>query len=254
MTKIELDAEDFNSLLRCLTNLRDHCNDVDIRNGFVRQRSNDVTSVFEFDLRSIIGDTSLPISDLKQKLDLLKIFAGQDVEIEVEEGEDESSSFFTISDEMSSVKFMFPTLQFMDNKFMTNQELESIFNFDDEDLFLSTEMTKVITDRIRVISENFNIKAIQVKFERDKASVVCSTQSKDQFATFTKDIPITIDFEEKHISNLGTVPFCIDHDTPLNFKMFKVPEQDISYNKFETELGSVEIKICSRSSLISDEE
>jgi hypothetical protein len=254
MTRIELDAEDFNSLLRCMTNLRDHCNDVDIRGGFVRQRSNDVTSVFEFDLTSIIGDISLPISDLKQKLDLLKIFAGQDVEIEVEEGEDESSSFFTISDEMSSIKFMFPTLQFMDNKFMTNQELESIFNLDDDDLFLSTEMTKVITDRIRVISENFNIKAIQVKFDEDKASVVCSTQSKDQFATFTKDIPITIEFEEKYLSNLGTVPFCIDHDTPLNFKMFKVSEQDISYNKFETELGSVEIKIYSRSSLVSDEE
>lgn len=254
MTKIELDAEDFNSLLRCLMNLKDHCNDVDIRNGFVRQRSNDVTSVFEFDLTSIIGDINLPISDLKQKLDLLKIFAGQDVEVEVEEGEDESSSFFTISDEMSSIKFMFPTLQFMDNKFMTNQELESIFILDDEDLFLSTEMTKVITDRIRVISENFNIKAIQVKFERDKASVVCSTQSKDQFATFTQDVPITIDFEENHLSNLGTVPFCIDHDTPLTFKMFKVPDQDISYNKFETELGSVEIKIYSRSSLVSDEE
>ena len=50
MTRIEMDAEEFNEFLRCLLNLKEICNDVDIREGKIRQRSNDLTSVFEMDL------------------------------------------------------------------------------------------------------------------------------------------------------------------------------------------------------------
>ena len=131
MTRIEFDAENFNVLLRCLANLVPCCLDVDIRDGFIRQRTNDRTAVFEMDLTSILSDASIPITNLKKKFDLLKTFSGRDVTIEINEGETESDSFYILSDQNHyTIQFRFPALQFMDNKYITEEEKNSIFLFD----------------------------------------------------------------------------------------------------------------------------
>ena len=96
---INLNEEEYNDFLRCLTNLKEICNDVDIRDGVIRQRSNDLTSVFEMNLSPIINDASIPITNLKKKLDLLKTFVGQEVTIEIVEGETESESHVIVSDD-----------------------------------------------------------------------------------------------------------------------------------------------------------
>ena len=254
MTRIEFDSEDFNTFLRCLMNLKEICNDVDIRNGMIRQRTNDLTSVFEMDLTSLITDVALPITNLKKKLDLLKTFAGQDVVLEIYEGETESDSYFIISDDQSSIKFLFPSIEFMDNKFMNEEERDNIFLLDENELMLHDELNSVISERIRIITDNFNTQSLQVKFSSDKAMIVASTQSKDQLARFKSDIPTTIEFEGDYTSNLSAVPFCIEHDTDLDFKMFKDPNQNLAYNQIKTDLGSVEIHIYSRAAIVEDAE
>jgi hypothetical protein len=251
---ITLETEAYNDFLRCLVNLKEICNDVDIRGGFIRQRSNDLTSIFEMDLTSLIGDAQLPITNLKKKLDLLKTFAGQSVTIEIEEGETESESYFIFADEQSSIKFQFPAIEFMDNKMMTQEELDNIFNLDEEDLILDDALNNVITERIRIITDNFNTQAIQVKFENDLAKICAATQSKDQFANFKTDIPTNIDFGGNFNSNLSTIPFGIEHDTDLDFRMYKDPQQNVSLNQIKTELGPVSINIFSRSAIVEEEE
>jgi len=254
MTRIEFDSEDFNTFLRCLMNLKEICNDVDIRNGMIRQRTNDLTSVFEMDLTSLITDAAIPITNLKKKLDLLKTFAGQDVVIEINEGETESDSNFIISDDVSSIKFLFPALEFMDNKYMTEEERDNIFLLDENELMLHDELNTVISERIRIITDNFNTQSLQVKFSGDTAMIVASTQSKDQMARFKSDIPTTIEFEGDYTSNLSAVPFCIEHDSNLDFKMHKDPNQSLAYNQIKTDLGSVEIHIYSRAAIVEDAE
>ena len=254
MTRVEFDSDDFNTFLRCLTNLKEICNDVDIRNGMIRQRTNDLTSVFEMDLTSLISDAALPITNLKKKLDLLKTFAGLDVAIEIHEGETESDSFFTISDDQSSIKFLFPALEFMDNKYMTEEERDNIFLLNEEELMLNDQLNSVISERIRIITDNFNTQSLQVKFSGDKAMIAASTQSKDQTAKFKSDIPTSVEFEGSYTSNLSAVPFCIEHDTDLSFKMHKDPAQNLSYNQIKTDLGSVVINIYSRSAMVEDAE
>jgi hypothetical protein len=217
-SQISLDEEQFNDFLRCLTNLKEICNDVDIRNGVVRQRSNDLTSIFEMDMTSIIGEASIPITNLKKKLDLMKSFAGSEVTIDITEEESESESFFSFADGVTSVKFIFPSIEFMDNKFMSEEELENIFNLQEDDLFLSDDLSTKITEKIRIFADNFNTQAIQVKFNQDKAAITASTQSKDQFAKFKSDIATNIEFNGNYISNLSTIPFSIEHDTELNLK------------------------------------
>lgn len=254
MTRIEFDSEDFNTFLRCLMNLKEICNDVDIRNGWIRQRTNDLTSVFEMDLTSLITDAAIPITNLKKKLDLLKTFAGQDVAIEIHEGETESDSYFIISDEQSSIKFLFPALEFMDNKFMSEDERDNIFLLDEDELILHNELSTVISERIRIITDNFNTQSLQVKFSGDTAMISAATQSKDQKAKFKSEISTNIEFDGDYTSNLSAVPFCIEHDSDLDFKMFKDPNQNLTYNQIKTDLGTVEIHIYSRAAIVEDAE
>lgn len=247
---LNLNASEYNDFLRCLTNLKEVCNDVDIRNGFIRQRSNDKTSVFEIDMTPILPNVVMAISDIKRKLDLLKTFSGQDVTLEIVDGE---PGYFVFSDTFSSLKFISPSLQYIDNKFMSVQELESIFVMNDDDLILEHKLTTMITDRIRVITQSFNTDAIQVTFDGETAVIKAATQAKDQFAKFVDGIMMNVVIE-KCSALLSTIPFSIDHDVEVDFKMFKDPNQDISLNGFSTTLGDINLKIFTRSAIVKDEE
>jgi len=253
-TRIEFDGEQFNTFLRCLSNLKGICNDVDIRGGIIRQRTNDLTSVFEIDLTTLIGNVAIPITNLKNKFDILKTFAGRDVvNIEIFEADTESESYYIIRDDQYAIKTNFPSLDFMDNKYMSEDERDGIFLLDDEEMILHTQLSSMDTDRVRVVVDNFNTKSIQFRFENDKAMFGTSTQSKDQKATFKSDIPINVEFgENAYISNLSAIPFCIEHDNQLDFKMFKDPQQNMTYNKIKTELDIVDVCIYSRSALVED--
>jgi len=247
---LQLNAGEFNDFLRCLTNLKEVCNDVDIRDGFLRQRSNDKTSVFEIDMTPILPGVSLAISDIKRKLDLLKTFAGQDVSLEIVDG---SPGHFIFADTFSSLKFISPSLQYIDNKFMTIQELESIFVMNEDDLILEYDLTTMITERIRIITQSFNTDAIQVNFTGEEATIKAATQAKDQFATFVNGISTNVILEGCS-ALLSTIPFGIDHDSDVAFKMYKDPNQDISLNKFEANLGDINMKILTRSAIVKDED
>lgn len=248
-TTLNLNAGEFNDFLRCLTNLKEVCNDVDIREGFLRQRSNDKTSVFEIDMTPVLPGVTMAISDIKRKLDLLKTFSGQDVTLEIVDG---NPGHFIFSDAFSSIKFIAPSLQYIDNKYMTLEELESIFVMSEDDLILEYDLTSMITERIRIITANFSTDAIQVSFNGEEAQIKAATQAKDQFAEFVKGVQTNVILEGCS-ALLSTVPFGIDHDTDVEFKMFKDPNQDISLNKFETTLGDITMKILTRSAIVRDQ-
>lgn len=250
-TSLSLNAEQFNDFLRCITNLKEECNDIDIKNGVIRQRSNDKTSIFQIDMIPILtNDVSISISDVKKKLDLLKIFAGQEVNLEINS---DTNGFFIFSDTFSSLKFMSPAYQFIDNKFMTEEELVAIFNLNEDELILEHELSSMLTERIRVITTSFNIKAIQVVFDGEDATIKAGTQAKDQFAKFAENISTNVVFD-KCSANLGVIPFAIEHDDNVEFKMYKDAAQDISLNTFTTALGDCEMVIFTRSSLVQDED
>ena len=83
--QVNLDSEKYATLIRSLSVLKDPCNDVVISNGIVRQRSTDAAAIFEFNLTSLVSDSSFIISNIKEKIDLLKIFLEQEVRIQVED-------------------------------------------------------------------------------------------------------------------------------------------------------------------------
>ena len=249
-TTLKLSAEEYNDFLRCLTNLKEVCNDVEIRDGFIRQRSNDKTSVFEIDMTPVLPGITMAIPDIKRKLDLLKTFAGQEITLDIVDG---NPGHFIFSDAFSSYKLISPSLQYIDNKYMELEELEKIFIMDDDYLILEYDLSGMITERIRIMTQGFNTDAIQVSFEGEEASIKAATQAKDQFAKFVSGVTTNMILENCS-ALLSTIPFGVDHDSDVSFQMYKDPNQDISLNKFETNLGDINMKILTRSAIVKDEE
>lgn len=247
MTNLNLNAEQYGNFLRCITNLREVCNDVDLRAGMIRQRSNDKSTVFQMDLRPLLTEVDMPISDIKKKLELLKTFAGQEVTIGFH------NDHFTFADQFTTIKFMNPTLDYMDNKYISMEELETVFVMDDDELLIDTELSSMITERIKIITQTFNTQAIQIVFNGETADLTAVTQARDQFAKILGDI-VTNAVLEGCSSNLSTVPFSIEHDTDVQFKIFKHPSQDVLMNKFATTIGELEVIIYGRAAIIKDED
>jgi hypothetical protein len=245
-----LSQEDYNNFIRCLNNLKEICNDIDIREGLVRQRSNDRSCIFEFNIENILPDVSMPISDIKKKLDLLKSFIGEsEIKFDIHTEERESESYFRISDQYTSIKFMFPAMQFIDNGFMSETELNGVLAINDDGLLLDIVLPNLLTDRIRIVTDNFNSPAIQVTFDEAQATIQTQTQSKDQYAVFMKDIATNIVLEPCSV-NLVTMLFKMEHDTQVDFKMYKDADRAIAVNKLETNIGLIEARIYSRSSIV----
>jgi len=254
MTTTEiLSVEGFNNFIRCLTNLKEVCNDADIREGILRQRTNNHTSVFEIDLRAIFNGSSIALTNLKQKLELLKTFQGQEVEVTIDNPTDGTLGFYQFKDEYSSMKFITPTMDFMDNKYMTELELQTIFPEAEDQLILETEMKSILTDRIRIVSHHFSIETVVVEFNGETASILAATASKDQSAKFAEGIMMNEEIDNAS-TNISNIAFAMEHESDIRYSMFKDPNQNVALNKFETNLGDIDIKVFSRSQIVESDE
>ena len=243
--EIELEAKDFSNFLRCLSILKDICNDVDIRGGVLRQRSNGKYVIFEVDLSPLISDCDIPLSGLKSKLTLLKGLSKQRVQITITDKE------IYFSGQRSTFKFKNPKADFMDNKFMSSEELSNIFTVREEDLVLEHVVTKDISDLMKVTSGQFNIASFQISFDGSTASITASTVSKDQHSEIEYGIRVKKPF--KGFSNVVTRPFLLDHDRDMLFKMYNV-EGSICVNKFTTTIGKIAVDVYCRSQLMEEQE
>jgi hypothetical protein len=245
-TMINLSSSDYEDFLRCLTNLKDLCTDIDMRAGIIRQRSNDNNSIFEFDLTSLLQNITIPISDLKNKLDLFRIFIGQDVRIDCDD------NVFSFSDQYTTVKIKKPLADFLDNKFIESTELEAIISVPDDSLILETDLKQIITERIKTITQNFNTPSVQILFEGETARILAGTQSKEQNAVLISGL-ITNVAIDRSISSMSINPFTIDHDGDIKLEIYR--DQNNILNKFETLVGQIPIKMFSKSLLrIENEE
>ena len=243
MRQLNLDSTKFETFLRCLSLMKDICNDVDIRDGKIRQRSNDHSVIFEMDLTPLISDMNIPITKLKEKLELFKCFVGNDVDITDDDK-------YSLADQISLISFKRPLLTLIDNQFIAEDEFSNLFTLNEDDIILSYNIPTMVSDRMRTVTQGFNVNNVVVVFEGETASITAKTISKDQFAKFVGDI--VVEDEKNCSSNLIVTPFIIDHDGDMSFSMYEVREGH-SINKFATSIGDVSINVYGRSSLIETE-
>lgn len=241
--EVTIHPNDFSNLLRCLALLKDNCIDADIIGGVLRQRTDNKANIVEMDLTPLISDCDIAIPNVKSKLPLLRGLAKQEVKIRFA---DDTISFLG---ERFTYEFRLPRRDFLENKFISSQELANIFSLREEDVVCEYTINKETFRLMKVISSQFNILSFQMFFEEDTASIIASTTNKDQYARIARGIPFKAPW--KGFSNLVTTPFLIDWDGDIFFKMFKVQE-DLCINKFRTSIGKISVILYCRTQLLKE--
>jgi hypothetical protein len=235
----DLTPENFSMFVRCLSVLRDNCRDVDIKKGMIRERTDRLTSIFQIDLSSILPDAEIVIGDIKESLDLLKPFLERDVKLIVDE---KGCSFV---DEYSKSYFAKPMNEFIDNKFVSDKELDKVIQIVDEDLILDVDLPRVVTDRINVYGRGYSVNTMQIRLDGESASLHMKPISNDREIKFIGDMVMNKSLDGCYISNIVTVPFIIDHDNDMNLKSYISSEKSTILNKFSSTIEDADIVIYS---------
>ena len=122
------------------------------------------------------------------------------------------------SDTFSKLSFLNPKEEYMDNKYIPEEELSNIFELFEEDVLMQVEIASTISERLSIISKSFNVNSVKVSFDSEKGAISTTSQAKDQFAqkTMTELVQASTTevhetFNEKHIQ----------YNDPLSDWMFK---------------------------------
>lgn len=199
--------EEFTSFIKSLTLLKDDCNDVIIQNSTIRQRVNDRSFIFEILLDNIFKEKiSLAISNIKNKLDLIKIFQGSKVEIGVEE----TSYYF--SDSLSKLRFITPSIDLLDNKFIPEEEAKQIFNLEELPKISNFELNKIVRSRIKVVTQNFNVNVIKFSVKDKKVTIGSKTANTEQRANFISEVEANCN---NCSMNVPSIPFVLPFDEDI---------------------------------------
>jgi hypothetical protein len=237
-------SADFSNVVRSLSLLKDDYNDLDMRAGIVRQLANDRWAIFEMDLRSLV-DCDIILSNLKAHLPLLRALSRQEVEII---SSDDAISFLS---ERSTFTFKLPRLGYLDNKFLTSEELNKVFPTKDEDLVLQYSIRDDISEFMRLTSQQFNILSFSISYEGEKASILAHTGEKDKLATLDYGIPLKKPL--RGVAEIRKEPFLLDHDRDILLKIYH-PEGNIGTGKFTTSIGKIGVNVYCRCLLKTEEE
>lgn len=242
----ELTSDKFNKFIKCLSLLKDHCDDVDINNGFIRQRTNSFSCILELDLNPIIGDLTIPLTSIKNMINLFKTFNKCDVKINV------NNRSFSFEDNFSRITFKRPNSNFINNKFITPEEYGNIIQFNPEDLILTCNVDNIITNRIKKISQIFDMNSVKIIFENNMASITSMTQSKDQEAELIRNLEINGDLVRDGNVNITTVPFIIDHDDFIKMNIYNDDDKCVCF--FEMKYNDININVSTSSPLLCDDD
>lgn len=234
--QVNLDSEKYATLIRALSVLKDPCNDVVISKGIIRQRSNDASAIFEFNLTSLVTEASFIISNIKEKIDLLKVFAEQEVQIQVDD------TSFSFLDQFTSLKFMHPEKNYLDNKFMEETELNNLISMSEENIVSTHSISPMISERMKIISAAYHVNSFQMVFEGETSSIKSRTMAKDQYANIIGSL--LLNEPTQGFTNLVTIPYICDHDGDIICKIYKIRDKLIC--KYSMFVGDVPLTIFTR--------
>lgn len=229
-------ADSYNVFLRCLNSISEHVTDVDIREGIIRQVDSSKTWMMEIDLTNIIADESLPIQLLKEKLKLFELLRGQDVTIDV------SDTVYSLRDETTKFTFTKPKLEYLDDKFMTEEERDNRFQLKEEDLLTEFVINQQLSDRIRVTGSVFNVTALRILYEGETIRLEVQNLSRSDKVTFMRGIPLNKDINDR-VSLITYTPFILDHDGDLEVKIYEFQNVFIVKSSMKLFAGDAEASI-----------
>lgn len=231
--RIAISRDEFSKLLTLLKVIENYCNDCDVQNGQLRCRTNDRQAVISMDLSSILETNPLQFSLIKNKILLLKAFELDD-NIQVEDKNiiiECNESNYRIQDPFSKIDFRKPAIKFMDNKYISDSEFESMIRCDEEKLMLSHDINNYLKHRISNITQGFQSDIIKCRIVENSGSMTAETRNHEDSAAFIKNITLNREVPDREFRMIS-MPFILDIASDMKLNVYEV-SNDIYMCKFD---------------------
>jgi hypothetical protein len=220
---LNVTRDDFSKLLILLKVFENQCNDCDIREGLLRCRTVDRQAVISMNLSSILEQNPLQFTLIKNKIGLLKSFELDD-NIEVEDKNiiiESNESNYEIKDPFSKMIFRKPLEKYIDNKYISDAEFNSMIQCNEEDLVFTHKFTHYLKKRISSITLGFQSDMIKCQIIDGKGYLSAETRNHDDSTKLgvidTLNDPDISDCEFVMIS----MPFLLDVISELKLDVYK---------------------------------
>jgi len=240
---ISINRDQINKLLGTLKLLEASCTDCEIVGGRIRQKTNDRHSIFDIDLTSVLGDSDIVFSMIKQKIGSLKAFelddnvTLEDENIVIETTENEH--IFT--DAMSKIRFRKPVRKFLDNTFITEEKFNQSVNYSEDNLIFSTTVSTYISKRIKNLALALNNETIQCDLNNFTASLKIETVNKENDAIVMNAIALNRQIPERNFK-MVYLPFALDINSDVQFSTYQTRDE-VLLCKFEQKFYGIPVNI-----------
>ena len=248
-SKVTVNEKQWKSFCKTLQGISKQCNDAVINDGVIRQRSNDSSAIVEVDMTSMLGSSTFSIANIKEELNRLKGLTGQ-VTIETDQQK------VVFSDGVSSYNMPAPDKNYLDNKYMSKEDLDSLLpNLSQGTTpLIKYTIEKKNLKRIKNAASTFHANSYKVVFDNHSASIIVegyggSKGSKPSVDIF-KDIPLS----EPTTGNTRLVvsPYdSFDYDGDVGWEVYRGEKGFLSKNYGS--IGDVTVSTYTRGELKNDE-
>jgi hypothetical protein len=248
--RVNIERDGFSKLLSLLKLFEIECTDCDIKNGIFRCRNNDRYAIISMDLSSIVGENDLSFSLMKNKIGLLKTFELDD-NIQVEDKNiwiESNESNYEFNDPFSRMIFRKPVQKYIDNKFISQEEFNTIIKCKEEDLLFIYDINSYMKKRIRSIAEGFGNENIDCLMNEFEAQLKISSKQGDSSIIAT-GIQMNKQLTAR-MFHMVPLAFAVDIISDVRFSCYLL-SSDVSLCKFEMSFYGIPISIYTQAKIIA---
>ena len=163
----ELQTETFAKFSSIMNLVSKICTDMTIKSGVIRQYSDRRHAIFFIDLSDLLGDMTLYLAGVASKVDLLDPFKKQGVTVNLEVTNPSSSAtgFYIFKDDYSKIEFQKPFERYINNKFMSHEELTSRLSVDGEGRIFEYQISKFLLERLTALQKGLGASIVKLAFK-----------------------------------------------------------------------------------------
>lgn len=165
---IRFSSDEFRSLMGVFNFLKDTCDDITIKDGYIHQYNNKKTIVFDIDLNQFFKGSTIYISDLTKHFNLLNMFAVSNNEVILKIDDKK----YTWIDKKSKVEVLIPEDDQLRPSY-SNPDSSIMKNIKStEKKIFNTIMDRTILDRITQSSKTLEAENVTLSVVEDTAKFI----------------------------------------------------------------------------------
>lgn len=216
------------------------CTDCSLNNGMIRQKTNNSISIIQVDLREFLNNLSVSFANAKQKVGIMRALSNIDENVKLEDQNIKvviTDKDYIISDPLSTLTFTKPINDFLDNKFIPENDFNQKINISDDLLIMSIQIDPYMIKRIKDISEYLEVDLVTIDVNGYEGSLSINQNNKQNKGKIISGIELNKEMPSK-VFTVPLTPFRIDVSSPIEFSVYGTNKDDILLCKFSLKLNN----------------